>query len=83
MQIDEDATWQDPIIDYLMNENLSREKSKARKIKRAARYYMFEDHIPILISPASSTRKLSKCSAKFTMANVEITMGLGHLPRRL
>ncbi|CAL9019260.1 unnamed protein product [Prunus brigantina] len=33
MQIDEDSSWQDPIIDYLVNENLPEDKSEARKIK--------------------------------------------------
>ncbi|KAI5343031.1 hypothetical protein L3X38_010907 [Prunus dulcis] len=41
IQIDEDPSWQDPIIDYLMNENLPNDKSEARKIiHKAARYYM-------------------------------------------
>ncbi|CAL2245891.1 unnamed protein product [Prunus armeniaca] len=44
MQIDEDPSWQDPIIDYLVNENLPNDKSEARKIKqKAARYYMKGD----------------------------------------
>ncbi|CAL9007762.1 unnamed protein product, partial [Prunus brigantina] len=44
MQIDEDPSWQDPIIDYLVNENLPEDKSEARKIKqKAARYYMRGD----------------------------------------
>ncbi|CAL8996410.1 unnamed protein product, partial [Prunus brigantina] len=44
MQIDEDPSWQDPIIDYLVNENLLEDKSEARKIKqKAARYYMKSD----------------------------------------
>ncbi|CAL2247205.1 unnamed protein product [Prunus armeniaca] len=44
MQIDEDPSWQDPIIDYLVNENLPKDKSEARKIKqKAARYYMKGD----------------------------------------
>ncbi|KAI5335513.1 hypothetical protein L3X38_025646 [Prunus dulcis] len=41
MQIDEDPSWQDPIIDYLTNENLPTDKSEARKVQqKAARYYM-------------------------------------------
>ncbi|KAI5323670.1 hypothetical protein L3X38_032742 [Prunus dulcis] len=41
MQIDEDLSWQDPIIDYLMNGNLPTDKSEARKIQqKAVRYYM-------------------------------------------
>lgn len=41
MQIDEDPRWQDPIIDYLVNENLPKDKFEARKIKQKnARYYM-------------------------------------------
>ncbi|XP_020415572.1 uncharacterized protein LOC109948075 [Prunus persica] len=41
MQIDEDPSWQDPIIDYLTNGNLSTDKSEARKVQqKAARYYM-------------------------------------------
>ncbi|BFG32443.1 hypothetical protein CerSpe_187170 [Prunus speciosa] len=41
MQIDEDPSWQDPIIDYLMNGNLPMNKSEARKVQqKAARYYM-------------------------------------------
>ena len=41
MQIDEDPSWQDPIIDYLMNENLQTDKFEARKVQqKAARYYM-------------------------------------------
>ena len=44
MQIDEDPSWQEPIIDYLVNENLPQDKSEARKIKqKAARYYMKGD----------------------------------------
>ncbi|CAL2257487.1 unnamed protein product [Prunus armeniaca] len=44
MQIDEDPSWQDPIIDYLINENLLMGNSKARKIKqKAAIYYMKGD----------------------------------------
>ncbi|KAL6273710.1 hypothetical protein ACE6H2_024402 [Prunus campanulata] len=44
MQIDEDSSWQDPIIDYLVNENLPKDKSEAKKIKqKAARYYMKGD----------------------------------------
>ncbi|KAI5335180.1 hypothetical protein L3X38_025313 [Prunus dulcis] len=41
MQIDEDPSWQDPIIDYLVNGNLPMNKSEARKVQqKAARYYM-------------------------------------------
>ncbi|KAI5323894.1 hypothetical protein L3X38_032967 [Prunus dulcis] len=41
MQIDEDPSWQDPIIDYLMNENLQTDKFEARKVQqKAVRYYM-------------------------------------------
>ncbi|CAL9024581.1 unnamed protein product [Prunus brigantina] len=41
MQIDEDPSWQDPIIDYLVNENLPTDKSEARKVRqKAVRYYM-------------------------------------------
>ncbi|CAL8153304.1 unnamed protein product [Prunus armeniaca] len=41
MQIDEDLSWQDPIIDYLVNGNLPTDKSEARKVQqKAARYYM-------------------------------------------
>ncbi|CAL9004916.1 unnamed protein product [Prunus brigantina] len=41
MQIDEDPSWQDPIIDYLVNGNLPTDKSEARKVQqKAARYYM-------------------------------------------
>ncbi|CAL2276653.1 unnamed protein product [Prunus armeniaca] len=44
MQIDEDPSWQDPIIDYLVNENLPECKSEDRKVKqKAARYYMKSD----------------------------------------
>ncbi|CAL8076670.1 unnamed protein product [Prunus armeniaca] len=44
MQIDEDPNWQDPIIDYLVNENLPEDKFEARKIKqKAGRYYMKGD----------------------------------------
>ncbi|KAI5343618.1 hypothetical protein L3X38_011494 [Prunus dulcis] len=44
MQIDEDPSWQDPIIHYLANENLPEDKSEARKIKQnAARYYTKSD----------------------------------------
>ncbi|KAI5351238.1 hypothetical protein L3X38_004129 [Prunus dulcis] len=32
MQINEDPSWQDPIIDYLVNENLPTDKSEARKV---------------------------------------------------
>ncbi|CAL8993981.1 unnamed protein product [Prunus brigantina] len=41
MQIHEDPSWQDPIIDYLVNGNLPTDKSEARKVQqKAARYYM-------------------------------------------
>ncbi|XP_020415620.1 uncharacterized protein LOC109948104 [Prunus persica] len=41
MQIDEDPSWQDPVIDYLTNENLPTDKSEATKVQqKAARYYM-------------------------------------------
>ena len=41
MQIDDDPSWQDPIVDYFVNKKLPKEKSKARKIKqKTARYYM-------------------------------------------
>ncbi|KAI5336927.1 hypothetical protein L3X38_016196 [Prunus dulcis] len=41
MQIDEDPSWQDPIIDYLTNGNLPTDKSEARKVQqKASRYYM-------------------------------------------
>ncbi|KAI5338348.1 hypothetical protein L3X38_017619 [Prunus dulcis] len=44
MQIGEDSSWQEPIIDYLVNENLPQDKSEARKIKqKAAGYYMKGD----------------------------------------
>ncbi|KAI5351123.1 hypothetical protein L3X38_004014 [Prunus dulcis] len=33
MQIDEDPSWQDPIIDYLVNGNLLMDKSEARKVQ--------------------------------------------------
>ncbi|CAL8993024.1 unnamed protein product [Prunus brigantina] len=39
-----DIHWQDPIIDYLMNENLPTDKSEIRKVQqKAARYYMQGD----------------------------------------
>lgn len=44
---------------------------------------LFEDHIPVLISPATSTHKLSKCSAKSMMGYVEIKLGPSYSPRRL
>ncbi|CAL2257703.1 unnamed protein product [Prunus armeniaca] len=41
MQIDEDPSRQDPIVDYLMIGNLPTDKSEARNIQyKAARYYM-------------------------------------------
>ncbi|XP_008245026.1 PREDICTED: uncharacterized protein K02A2.6-like [Prunus mume] len=41
MQIDEDPSWQDPIIDYLVNGNLPMDKSETRKVQqKTARYYM-------------------------------------------
>ncbi|XP_020421514.1 uncharacterized protein LOC109949767 [Prunus persica] len=46
MQIDEDPSWQDTIIDYLVNENLPMDKSEARKVQqKAARYYMQGDKL--------------------------------------
>ncbi|KAI5324836.1 hypothetical protein L3X38_033909 [Prunus dulcis] len=46
MQIDEDPSWQDPIIDYLVNENLPTDKSEARKVQqKVARYYMQGDKL--------------------------------------
>ncbi|KAI5317798.1 hypothetical protein L3X38_037505 [Prunus dulcis] len=46
MQIDEDPSWQDPIIDYLINENLPTDKSKARMVQqKAARYYMHSNKL--------------------------------------
>ncbi|CAL2257269.1 unnamed protein product [Prunus armeniaca] len=41
MQIDEDPSWQDPIVDCLMNGNLPMDKSEARKVQqKSVRYYM-------------------------------------------
>ncbi|CAL8119127.1 unnamed protein product [Prunus armeniaca] len=41
MQIDEDPSWQDPIIDYLASGNLPKDKSNARKVQqKATRHYM-------------------------------------------
>ncbi|KAI5342182.1 hypothetical protein L3X38_010057 [Prunus dulcis] len=46
MQIDEDPSWQDPIIDYIVNGNLPTDKSEARKVQqKAARYYMQGDKL--------------------------------------
>ncbi|CAL9006556.1 unnamed protein product, partial [Prunus brigantina] len=46
MQIDEDPSWQDPIIDYLVNGNLPADKSEARKVQqKAARYYMHSNKL--------------------------------------
>ncbi|CAL2257355.1 unnamed protein product [Prunus armeniaca] len=46
MQIDEDPSWQDPIINYLVNGNLPTDKSEVRKVQqRAARYYMHCDKL--------------------------------------
>ncbi|CAL2276516.1 unnamed protein product [Prunus armeniaca] len=46
MQIDEDPSWQDPIIDYLVNGNLPTDKSEVRKVQqKAARYYMHGDKL--------------------------------------
>ncbi|CAL9012860.1 unnamed protein product [Prunus brigantina] len=46
MQIDEDPSWQDPIIDYLVNGNLPTDKSEAKKVQqKAARYYMQGDKL--------------------------------------
>ncbi|KAI5354953.1 hypothetical protein L3X38_007848 [Prunus dulcis] len=40
-KIDEDPSWQDPIIDYLTNGNLPTDKFEARKVQqKAERYYM-------------------------------------------
>ncbi|KAI5317558.1 hypothetical protein L3X38_037265 [Prunus dulcis] len=41
MLIDEDLSWQDLIVDYLMNGNLPTDKFETRKVQqKAARYYM-------------------------------------------
>ncbi|CAL8083182.1 unnamed protein product [Prunus armeniaca] len=46
MRIDEDPSWQDPIIDYLVNGNLPADKSEARKVQqKAARYYMHDNKL--------------------------------------
>ncbi|CAL8082899.1 unnamed protein product [Prunus armeniaca] len=46
MQIDEDPSWQDPIIDYFVNGNLPTDKSEARKVQqKAVRYYMQSDKL--------------------------------------
>ncbi|CAL9004835.1 unnamed protein product [Prunus brigantina] len=46
MQIDEDPSWQDPIINYLVNGNLPTDKSEAKKVQqKAARYYMQGDKL--------------------------------------
>ncbi|KAI5326678.1 hypothetical protein L3X38_035752 [Prunus dulcis] len=46
MQINEDPSWQDSIIDYLVNGNLPTDKSEARKVQqKAARYYMQGDKL--------------------------------------
>ncbi|CAL9011158.1 unnamed protein product, partial [Prunus brigantina] len=73
MWIDEHPSWQDPINDYLVIENLPNDKTTC----------LFTYHTPALISPASSNCKHSSCFAKYTMANVGTTLGADHLPRRL
>ncbi|KAI5313509.1 hypothetical protein L3X38_042685 [Prunus dulcis] len=46
MQIDEDPSWQDPIIDYLVNGNQPTDKSEARKVQqKAAICYMQGDKL--------------------------------------
>lgn len=46
MQIDKDPSWQDPIIDYLVNENLPKDKFEARKIKqKAVGHYMKDNRL--------------------------------------
>ncbi|KAI5313540.1 hypothetical protein L3X38_042716 [Prunus dulcis] len=45
-QIDEDPSWQDPIIDYLVNGNQPTDKSEARKVQqKAAICYMQGDKL--------------------------------------
>ncbi|KAI5311306.1 hypothetical protein L3X38_000356 [Prunus dulcis] len=46
MQIDEDPSWQDPIVDYLENRNMPKDKSKTRKVQqKAVRYYMQDNKL--------------------------------------
>ncbi|KAI5348609.1 hypothetical protein L3X38_001496 [Prunus dulcis] len=46
IQINEDPSWQDPIIDYLTNGNLPTDKFEARKVQqKAARYYMHKNKL--------------------------------------
>ncbi|KAI5334906.1 hypothetical protein L3X38_025039 [Prunus dulcis] len=55
MQIDDDPSWQDPIIDYLVNGNLPTDKSKQGRSNRKQRDITckatssFADHTPALI----------------------------------
>lgn len=79
MWIDENPSWQDPINDYLVIENLPNDKSEAKKSIRNYEVLHEGQHA----SPASSTCKHLSCFAKYTMANVGTTLGADHLPRRL
>ncbi|KAI5327474.1 hypothetical protein L3X38_026870 [Prunus dulcis] len=44
MQIDEDPSWQDLIVDYLMNGNLPTDKSEARNVKQKTARYCMNDN---------------------------------------
>ncbi|CAL8168311.1 unnamed protein product [Prunus armeniaca] len=84
MQINYDPSWQDPIIDYLVNANLLREKFETRNIKQKATRYYMKDNKLVRISyfgphlTCIKYQKLSKCYAKSIMANVEIVLGAGY-----
>ncbi|XP_021808476.1 uncharacterized protein LOC110752181 [Prunus avium] len=82
MQIDEDPSWQDSIIDYLVNENLPKDKSEARKIKqKVARYYMKGD---MLVCRSYSGPHLTCIKYPQTLEVLcKITLGADRLPRRL
>ncbi|KAI5317344.1 hypothetical protein L3X38_037051 [Prunus dulcis] len=44
MQIDEEPSWQDPIIDYLANRNMLKDKFEARKVQQKAARYDMQDN---------------------------------------
>ena len=61
MQIDEDPSWQDPIIDYLMNENLPMDKVESSKGAAEGREILHaqqQAHPQIILRPSSHLHKV-------------------------
>ncbi|CAL9012000.1 unnamed protein product [Prunus brigantina] len=57
MQIDDDPSWQDPIINYLVNGNLPTDKSKANKVHEIL-HARRQAHSQIILHPSSHLHKI-------------------------